>query len=288
VSKTYKLTKYANNNQNELIDSTKLIRKLYNRIINNYTVRIKFPRNVTIVEKNVNPESTSNVPLSEDDLTDGQMGLQIQELIQKMTHHFKLNFDEFIKTFITSSDIIRKKYDSILTNAKLVVDVKKIISSESIHFNKIHRDLATIVTKNTYNGTHNIYKFLTSIVKIFEIVFSTTEPFTFIEYNSDYDTRTMYEKLITLVQKHVHEMTSFVKYQNISFDDLSIKKNEFRDEEQLNDRAKYSNVSDEEVYLIKSLQNLGITIDISHNTQPPADEGSTFTNVQSTDDDLEE
>ena len=83
-------------------------------------------------------------------------------------------------------------------------------------------------------------------------------------------------------------MTSFVKYQNISFEDLSIKKNEFRDEEQLNDRTKYSNVSDEEVYLIKSLQKLGITIDISQNTQPPADEGSTFTNVRSTDDDLEE
>lgn len=288
VSKTYKLTQYANNNQNELIDSTKLIRKLYNRTINHYTVRIKFPRNVTIVEKNVNPESTSNVSLSEDDLTDGQMGVQIQELIQKMTNHFKLDFDEFIKTFITTSDIIRKKYDSILTNAKLLVDVRKIISSDSITVNTIHRDLATIVTKNTYNGTLNIHKFLTSIVKIFEIVFSTTEPFTFIEYNSDYDTSTMYEKLITLVQKHIHEMTSFVKYQNISFDDLSIKKNEFRDEEQLNDRTKYSNVSDEEVYLIKSLQKLGITIDISQNTQPPADEGSTFTNVQSTDDDLEE
>jgi hypothetical protein len=296
VSKAFKLTKYMKNNQYELIDSTKLLRKLYIRSVNKYNIKFNFPRNVSFIDTNT---YTSEVQQStEDQPSNSVMGVEIQDLILKMTEHYKLDFKDFISTFISSSNTENvKKYYFILNNSKLIIEIRneliRNLDSELNTVNTISEKLSKVITRNTYDVTRNVYNFLLSILEIFKIVFKTTEPFTFIDSFNEPNDSKMYEKLILLLQKHINFMISFVKQQTISFAELSLKKNEYRNEDQLNELNKYSGVGDEEIYLIKSLQKLGISIDISQKPQDSSTTheehiGESFKNVPSSDDDIEE
>jgi hypothetical protein len=226
--------------------------------------------------------------------------LRIQEYILNMTKHFKLDFNDFINTFIKSSSIVKTKYFSTVSNSKLIIGIINIILSDS-YFTSAQIDdsnsieqLSKIITKNTYDMNRNIFQYLSSIIDIFKIVFDTTEPFTFIDYNQDHNTAQLYDKVLHIIQEHIDSMILFVKHQTTSFTELSIKKNEYRNEEKQNEMNKYNNLSDEDTMIVKSLQKLGISIDISQNLgKVPQDDinvdiDESFRNVRSSDDNVEE
>jgi hypothetical protein len=303
VSKDFKLTNYTDTNQNNLIDSSILIQKQYTQTYNKFNINFNFPKNVVFIDS-VSPPTFESIDMEIlDDSSssdENSIELRIQEYILNMTKHFKLDFNDFINTFMKSSSIVKTKYFSNVSNSKLIIAIINIILSDS-YFTSVQIDdsnsieqLSKIITKNTYDMNRNIFQYLSSIIDIFKIVFDTTEPFTFIDYNQDHNTAQLYDKVLHIIQEHIDSMILFVKHQTTSFTDLSIKKNEYRNEEKQNEMNKYNNLSDEDTMIVKSLQKLGISIDISQNLRKvPQDDinvdiDESFRNVRSSDDNVEE
>jgi hypothetical protein len=111
----------------------------------------------------------------------------------------------------------------------------------------------------------NVFKMFESIKNTINILFDTEEPFTFIDYNTDPDYEVLFKFIVSTIQSHINDIVIFVKKQLVSFDDLVLKKSEFRDDARLKENLKYDAFEPEDISIIRALQQIGFNVDVRQN-----------------------
>jgi hypothetical protein len=266
VSPGYALTTYTSSNQYSMMDKSALIQiKKPSKAIDIIS-HIELSSNIRFLDEikpKLEPGHESNKSNELDD--------SIFEMTNNFTTYFKIDLQEFIQIFILASDekIDPNNFTRYINSNPILVRIKGYIVDSLVHktrrFENVVERLSEFVMTDSHTPLVNVFKMFESIKNTINILFDTEEPFTFIDYNTDPDYEVLFQFIVSTIQSHINDIVIFVKKQLVSFDDLVLKKSEFRDDARLKENLKYDAFEPEDISIIKALQQIGFDVDVRQN-----------------------
>lgn len=221
-------------------------KKIQYKIINAFDGYTPITKTINIVNTNLNLKD---------------LDIKLSNLIFKFDEVFykphPINESKFTKIFIESTKeyIDAPRYYHMIKVNKVYSRILKLYPNMDIYYDIFKKHISI----NNFNSITEILISLFETLENILIDISNTENiFTFLDISDNQILKTDFYTIIVEFRNYITSIEENYDFQHTTMDDLKRRAEVLREEDKQNKMNKYNNINDDQVYIIKELEQLGI------------------------------